>query len=111
MISAVQLWNFEDLRGHAKSFQPPEKEEELSCSLHNCVDHVNCLVMWTPRNFKLLTHSAIDGGVVTLTFPVVHDQILCLADVGRKIVPWALQSRQTILIAQTGLSLLNVNRD
>ena len=28
---------FENLRAHAKSFQPPDGEEALSCLLHNCV--------------------------------------------------------------------------
>ena len=33
--AAVEL--FQDLRAHAKSFQPPEGEEALSCPLHDCV--------------------------------------------------------------------------
>jgi hypothetical protein len=33
--AAVEL--FEDLRARAKYFQPPEGEEALSCSLHDCV--------------------------------------------------------------------------
>jgi hypothetical protein len=33
--AAVEL--FQDLRAHAKSFQPLEGEESLSCPLQNCV--------------------------------------------------------------------------
>jgi hypothetical protein len=51
-----------------------------------CVDHDNSLVMWTPRNLKLLTHSTTAPsmwmmGVLGPPFPVDHDQLLCLADV------------------------------
>ena len=35
IVPAVEL--FEDLMAHAKSFQPPEVEEVLSCPLYNCV--------------------------------------------------------------------------
>ena len=57
MLSMVQL--LEDLRVHAKSFQPSEGEEALLCLLHNCVgvDHINSLVMWTQRDLKLSTCS------------------------------------------------------
>jgi hypothetical protein len=46
----TQWWSgiTENLRGHAKSFQPPVEEEALSCLLQNCVvvcvDHVNSLI-------------------------------------------------------------------
>ena len=47
---------------HAKSFQPPEGEDALSCPLQDCVDvcgvdHNRSPVMWTPRNLKLPTRS------------------------------------------------------
>ena len=35
--AAVEL--LEDLRNHAKSFQPPEGGEALLCSLHDCVSN------------------------------------------------------------------------
>jgi hypothetical protein len=51
-----------------------------------CVHHVNSLVMWTPWNLDLLTRSNtgpinVDGGMLGPPFPVVHNQLLCLADV------------------------------
>ena len=60
-------------------------------TMWGCVDHVNSLVVWTLRNLKLSTHSTIAllmwmGGVLTPPFPVVHDQLLCLADIEGVVV-------------------------
>jgi hypothetical protein len=47
--------------------------------------------MWTPRNFKTLDplhYSPIDGngGLFGTPFPVVHDQLLCLAHIEGEVV-------------------------
>ena len=36
-LNGAAVERFEDLRAHAKPFQPPEGEEALSCPLHDCV--------------------------------------------------------------------------
>ena len=80
---------FEDLRAHAKSFPTPEGKRccrALFTTVWVCVDHVNSSVMWIPRNLKLSTLSPVapknvDGGMLARPFPVVHDQLLSLADV------------------------------
>ena len=41
-LNGAAVERFEDLRAHAKSFQPPEEEEALSCPLCDCVG-----VLWT----------------------------------------------------------------
>ena len=35
-LNGTAVERFEDLRAHAKSFQPPGEEETLSHHLHNC---------------------------------------------------------------------------
>ena len=56
-----------------------------------CVDHIKSLVMWTTRNLKLSIHSTtapqdVDGDVLSLFSPIVHDQLLGLADVEGEVV-------------------------
>ena len=56
-----------------------------------CVDHDSSLVMWTPSNLKLSTRSTtspvdVIGGLFGLPFPVVHDQLLCLAYIEGEVV-------------------------
>ena len=50
-----------------------------------CFDHDSLMGMWTSRNLTLnpLYYSPIDvnGGLFGHPFPVVHDQLLCLAHV------------------------------
>ena len=36
-LNGTAVERFEDLRAHAKCFQPPEAEEVLSCPLHDSV--------------------------------------------------------------------------
>ena len=47
--------------------------------------------MWTPRNLKLSTRSTtapvdVNGGLFGSPFPVVHDQLLCLAHIEGEVV-------------------------
>ena len=55
-----------------------------------CLDHDSLLVMWTPRNLTLapLHYSPIDvnGGLFTPPFPVVQDNLLCLAHIEGEVV-------------------------
>ena len=56
-----------------------------------CLDHDSLLVMWTPRGLKLSTRSTygpvdVNGGVFGPSFPVVHNQLLCLAHVKGEVV-------------------------
>jgi hypothetical protein len=37
--NSAAVEDFEDLRAHDKSFQPPEVEEVLSCPLHDFLSH------------------------------------------------------------------------
>ena len=61
-----------------------------------CLDHDSLLVMWTPRNLtlNLLHYSPVDenGGVFGPPFPVVHDQLFCLAHVEGEVVVLSLTS-------------------
>ena len=41
--------------------------------------------MWTPRNLKL----EVKGGMFSPPFPVVHDQLLCLAHIEGEVVVMA----------------------
>jgi hypothetical protein len=71
---------FEDLRAHAKSFQPV---------FVFVLNHVNSLVKWTYKNLKLSTRNTtalfdVDGAYPL--FSVVHNQRLYLADVVGKVV-------------------------
>ena len=46
-------------------------------------------MMWTQRELQALDplqYSLVDGGVLSLPFPVVYDQVLCLADVEGEVV-------------------------
>ena len=56
-----------------------------------CLDHDSSLVMSTPKELEALDplhHSLIDvnGGVIGHPFPVVHNQLLCFADVEGEVV-------------------------
>jgi hypothetical protein len=56
-----------------------------------CLDHDSLLVMWTPRNLKLSTHSTTArycewGRAWPPPFPVVHNQLFCLAHIEGKVV-------------------------
>ena len=74
--AAVEL--FEDLRAHAKSFQPPEGEEALSCLLHYCVGvcgpFLSDVDIEELETLDALHYSTddVDGGVLCPPFPVVQ---------------------------------------
>ena len=58
-LDSAAVEPFEDLGTHAKSFQSPEGEKRV-CRALVCLDHDSPLVMWTPRNLKLLRISVAD---------------------------------------------------
>ena len=81
--AAVEL--FEDLRTHAKSFQPPEGEEALSCPLHDCAGVCGAcdvdakeLEALDPLHYSPVD---VDGDVLSPLFLVVHNKLLGLTDV------------------------------
>ena len=54
--------------------------------------------MWTPRNLKLNTlHYSpvnVNGGLFGPPFPIVHDQLLCLAHIEGEVVVLASHPRE-----------------
>ena len=49
-----------------------------------CLDIDRSLMMWTQKNLKFSLHYSpvdVNGGVLGPSFPVVHDQLLCFADI------------------------------
>ena len=80
LVRMLSVDRFEDLKPHAKSFQSPERENVLSCPLHDSLG-----LMWTPRNLTLdpLHCSPVNvyGGLFSPPFPVIHNQLLCLAHI------------------------------
>ena len=91
-VEAVEL--FEDLRAHAKSFQSPEGEMFFSCPLHDCLGMFGLL--WfvgdvdtkEPETIDPLHYSPVDvnGSLFGPSFPVVHNQLFCLAHIEREVV-------------------------
>jgi hypothetical protein len=61
MLSMVQLqnlWRIEEPMPNLFSFLRGKRHcRVLFTNMLVCVDHVKSLVMWTPRNLKLWTHS------------------------------------------------------
>ena len=80
-------------------------EEALSCILHDCVGVWTMLFLSDVDTEKFkdldpLHYSPIDvdGGVLGSPFPVVHDQVLCLADVEGEVVVLAPHCQVTDLL-------------
>ena len=68
-----------------------------------CLDHNSSLVMWTPRNLKFSTHSTfspvnVNGGLFGPPFPIIHDQLLCLAHIEGEVVVLAPHCQVSCLL-------------
>jgi hypothetical protein len=102
-LTGAAVEPFEDLRAHAKSFQPLEGKEALSCPFHDCrcVWTTLITVMWTPRNLKLSTRSTTTW--MRACSPLLHDQLLGLTGVEGEVVVMAPHCQLSDLLPVGGL--------
>jgi hypothetical protein len=94
MLLMVQLYNFLRIWGPMTNIFSLLRGYRHCCALFTtvlvCLDHDSLLVMWTPGNLKISIRSttalSMNGGVSSPPFPIVHDQLLCLARVEVEVV-------------------------
>jgi hypothetical protein len=85
-LNGASVEHFEDLKAHEKSFQPPEGKRHchaLFTMVLMCVDHASDVDTKELEALDMFHNSPIDvdGGMLGLPFPVVHDQLFRLVDV------------------------------
>ena len=106
MPSMVQLSNFLRIWRPMPNLFSLLRGKRCCRAVLLCLEHEHLLVMWTPRNLKLLIRSTTASLMlmqpVCPPFPVVYDQLLCLAHIQR-LLSWHHTSRSLFFWRSRGI--------